>query len=79
MAEDLPVAVDTLCFIMAALIEDLEAGRPTDRKDLARRLRQVSDTPPAASDKRRAGLLRHMANYLDPPPRWTPTVIDGDL
>lgn len=74
MIDNLELVTVTFCEIIARLIADLEGGQAISRKDFARRLRAGADS---STDERQANIFRLLADHLDPPPRWTPSVIDG--
>ncbi len=88
MSERTPLtsAIHAFSIILAMMAEDLEKRGAMNRKDFAKRLRQISDEAEASAPDQLKGdprldlaIARHVANLLDKPAKegWTPVVIEG--
>lgn len=89
MSERTPLssAIHAFSIVLAMMAEDLEKRGAMNRKDFAKRLRDITDDAEATAPDRLRGdarldlaIARHVAALLDKPPKeaaWTPVVIDG--
>lgn len=88
MSERTPLTnvIHAFSLVLAMLAEDLEKRGAMNRKDFAKRLREIANDAEATAPDRLKGenrldlqIARHVAKLMDRPVKggWTPVVVDG--